>query len=141
MYICICMHKICALYTVQLMDLTCHLYHPWHPQHPACGKTGQKQILCCLQCAFNIVYSFLIQLHPLSSLKIFCSPLLEGGTGCSLNISFFPKILKYSGLWPFFVLPQCQCVYKHKAGRKPTLQQNWQSSKKSQHFKEKQNIY
>ena len=28
-------------------------------------------------------------------------------TGCSLNIVFFPKILKYSGLWPFSVCPQC----------------------------------
>ena len=58
-------------------------------------------------------------------------------TGCSLNIVFFPKILKYSGLWPFSVFPRCQCVYTHQAGRKPALQQNWQSSEKSQHFKEK----
>ena len=42
-------------------------------------------------------------------------------TGSSLNIVFFPKILKYSGLWPFSVLPRCQCVYTHKAGRKPAL--------------------
>ena len=57
--------------------------------------------------------------------------------GCSLNIVFFPKILKYSRLWPFSVFPRCQCVYTHKAGRKPALQQKWQSSEKSQHFKEK----
>ena len=49
----------------------------------------------------------------------------------------FPKISKYSKLWPFSVLSPCQCVYTHKAGRKPALQQNWQSSEKSQHFKEK----
>ena len=53
---------------------------------------------------------------------------------------FFPKILKHFGLWPFSVFPRCQCVYTHQAGRKPALQQNWQSSKKSQNFKEKHNI-
>ena len=37
-------------------------------------------------------------------------------TGCSLNIVF---ILEYSGLWPFSVFPRCQCLYTHKAGRKP----------------------
>ena len=55
-------------------------------------------------------------------------------TGCSLYNVFFPKILKYSGLWPFSVFPrcQCQCVYTQQAGRTPALQQNWQSSEKSQ---------
>ena len=57
--------------------------------------------------------------------------------GCSLNIVLFPMILKYSGLWPFSVFPRCQCVYTHQAGRKPGLQQNWQSSEKYQSFKEK----
>ena len=38
----------------------------------------------------------------------------------------------YSGLWPCSVLARVQCVYTHKAGRKPALQQNWQSSEKSQ---------
>ena len=32
------------------------------------------------------------------------------GTGCSLNIMFFSKILKYSELFPFSVFPRCQCV-------------------------------
>ena len=50
---------------------------------------------------------------------------------------FFPKILKYSGLWPFPIFPLYQCVYTHQAGRTPALQQNWQSSEKSQNFKEK----
>ena len=50
---------------------------------------------------------------------------------------FFPKILEYSELWPFSVLTWCQCVYTHQAGRKLALQQNWQSSEKSQQFKEK----
>ena len=52
----------------------------------------------------------------------------------------FPQILKYSRLWPFSVFSLCQCVYTHQAGRKPALQQNWQSSEKSQNFNEKHNI-
>ena len=75
------------------------------------------------------------QLSPNCFISIKCSPICH--TGCSLNIVFFPKILKYSGLWPFSVLPQCQCVYTHQAGRTQALQQNWQSSEKSQNFKEK----
>ena len=50
---------------------------------------------------------------------------------------FFSNFQKYSGLWPFQVFPRCSCVYTHQAGRKPALQQNWQSSEKSQNFKEK----
>ena len=52
-------------------------------------------------------------------------------------LCFFLKILKYSGLWSFSVFPLCQCVYTNQAGRTPALQQNWQSLKKSQSFKEK----
>ena len=63
-------------------------------------------------------------------------------TECSLNIVFFSNIFKYSGLWPFSVFPRCQCVYTHQAGRTPALlQQNWQSSEKSQNFKEKNTIF
>ena len=50
---------------------------------------------------------------------------------------FFQIFKKYSGLWPFSVFPRCQCVYTHQAGITPALQQNWQSSEKSQNFKEK----
>ena len=32
-------------------------------------------------------------------------------------------------------------MYTHQAGRKPVLQQNWQSSEKSQNFKEKNTIF
>ena len=39
--------------------------------------------------------------------------------------------------FPDSVFTRCQCVYTHLAGRKPALQQNWQSSEKSQNFKEK----
>ena len=42
-----------------------------------------------------------------------------------------------SMLLPFSVFPRCQCVYTHQAVRTPALQQNWQSSEKSQNFKEK----
>ena len=42
----------------------------------------------------------------------------------SLNIVFFTEFLKN--------IPD-----SHQAGRKPALQQNWQSSEKSQNFKEK----
>ena len=56
--------------------------------------------------------------------------------GVHLMLCFF-KILKYSGILPLSVFPRCQCVYTHQAGRKSALQQNWQSSEKSQNFKEK----
>ena len=42
----------------------------------------------------------------------------------------FSKIFKYSGVLSFSLIPRCQCVYTHQAGRKPALQQNWQSSEK-----------
>ena len=51
--------------------------------------------------------------------------------------------IKYCVFFRFFknipnsVFPRCQCVYTHQAGRKPALQHNWQSSEKSQNFKEK----
>ena len=63
-------------------------------------------------------------------------------TGCSLNIVFFPKILKYFGLWPFSVFPWCQCVYyTHQEGRTPALQKNWQSRQKDHNIlREKHNI-
>ena len=50
---------------------------------------------------------------------------------------FFQKILEYSEVWSFSVFPWCPCAYTHQAGRTPALQQNWQSSEKSQNFKEK----
>ena len=66
----------------------------------------------------------------IQSIKIFA--------GCSLNIVFFPMILEYSGFWPFSVIPWCQCVYTHQAGRTSlALHQNWQSSEKLPNFKEK----
>ena len=53
---------------------------------------------------------------------------------------FFPKNIKYSGLLPFSIFPRWYCVYTYKAGR-TALQQNWQSSEKSQNFKEKITIF
>ena len=52
-------------------------------------------------------------------------------------ICFFSKILKYipdSGRSRFSSVVYTDVIM---AGRTPTLQQNWQSSEKSQHFKEK----
>ena len=56
-----------------------------------------------------------------------------GNTGCSLHI-VFSRFFKKN---PASVNPRCQCVYTHQAGRKPALQQHWQSSEKSQNAKEK----
>ena len=36
----------------------------------------------------------------------------------------FSKIFRFSGLSPFSVLPRCQCVYTHQAGRTQALQQS-----------------
>ena len=52
--------------------------------------------------------------------------------GCALYY-FFQKNLNI----PDSVFPRRQCVYTHEAGRTPALQQNRQSSEKSQHFKKK----
>ena len=49
----------------------------------------------------------------------------------------FSKDFKIFRLWPFSVFPWCQYVYTHQAGRTPALQQNCQSSEKSQNFQEK----
>ena len=53
-------------------------------------------------------------------------------------VFFFEDFKIYSGLWPLSVSPRYHCVYT-MAGQKPGLQQNWQSSENSQHFKEKHN--
>ena len=50
---------------------------------------------------------------------------------------FFLTILEYSGLLSFSVFPRCQSLYTHQAGRTQALQQEWQSSEKSQDFEEK----
>ena len=34
----------------------------------------------------------------------------------------FSKILKYSGLLPFFVFLRCHCVHTHQAGRTPAAE-------------------
>ena len=55
---------------------------------------------------------------------------------------FFFRIFKIFRTLAFFsVFPRCQCLYTHQAGRRPALQQNWQSSEKSQNFKEKNTIF
>ena len=50
---------------------------------------------------------------------------------------FFKDFIIFRTLAFLSVLPLYQCVYTHQAGRTPALQQNSQSSEKSQHFKEK----
>ena len=58
-------------------------------------------------------------------------PRLSSATGCSLNIVFFPKILEYSGLWPFSVFPYGVSVCTHtrqveyqRCGRTGRIQKN-----------------
>ena len=63
---------------------------------------------------------------------------MQTNTGCSLNIVFFSEDFKMGFL---YVFPRCQCVYTHQAGRTLALQQNWQSSKKSQNFWKKNTIF
>ena len=57
--------------------------------------------------------------------------------GIHYILCFFSKRFKYSGLWPFSVVPRRHSVYTHRAGRTQALQQNWQSSENSQYLKEK----
>ena len=59
-------------------------------------------------------------------------------TGCLLNIVFFSKDFRIFRTLVFLCFPLVSmCVHTHQAGRTPALQQNWQSSEKSQNFKEK----
>ena len=65
--------------------------------------------------------------------QISCEHKRWSSTGCSLNIVLFRR---FFNIFRTLVSPRCQCVYT-MAGRTPALQQNWQSSEKSQHLKEK----
>ena len=58
--------------------------------------------------------------------------------GVDYILCFFKDFKTYSGLCPFTIFPWCQGVYT-TAGQTPALQQNLQSSEKSQHLKEKHN--
>ena len=58
-------------------------------------------------------------------------------TGCSLNIVFISENFKIFRSLVFLSSPS---VYTHKAGRKPALQRNWQSSEKSKILRKKHNI-
>ena len=72
--------------------------------------------------------------------KTFKSVGKETYQGCSLNIVFFSKILKYFGLcFPLFSLADSVYTHTHQEGSTPALQQNWQSLEKCQNFKEKHN--
>ena len=50
-----------------------------------------------------------------------------GGDTNFIEYCVFPKILKYSGLWPLSVCLGVS-VCTHQAGRTPALKQNWKSS-------------
>ena len=55
-----------------------------------------------------------------------------------INYCVFSEFLKMFPTLAFLCFPSVSvCAHTHQAGRKPALQQNWQSSEKSQHFKEK----
>ena len=64
-----------------------------------------------------------------------------------LGKSLYRVFIKYCVFFRIFqnipnsVFPRWQFVYTKQAGRKPALQQNWQSSEKSQNFKEKNTIF
>ena len=63
-------------------------------------------------------------------------------TGCSLNIVFFFENFKniFRSL-AFLCFPSVSvCVHSLWAGRTPAMQQNWQSSEKSQKLRKKHNI-
>ena len=87
------------------------------------------QVLTIYKCSDRIV----------GCVTSFCQILgnIDRPTGCSLKIVFFEDFNINSGLWHLSVSPRCQCMYTQLAGRKPAPQQNWQSSEKSQNFKEK----
>ena len=59
--------------------------------------------------------------------------------GVNWILCYFEYFKIYSGLWPLSFSPWCQCVYT-MAGQTAVMRQNWQSSEKSQYFKEKHNI-
>ena len=78
------------------------------------------------KCNYNEIYIFI--------------PLFQ--ENCSRFKGTYRVFIKYCVYSEFIkkildsVFPRCQCVYTHQAGRKPALKQNWQSSEKSQNFKE-----
>ena len=87
------------------------------------GRCDATVLLCYSKLQFKLTRSE--SAPPLNCRQLGKNPCLNISyhniskpTGCSLNIVFFPYILKYSRLWLFSVFPRRQ------AGRKPTLQQN-----------------
>ena len=59
---------------------------------------------------------------------------------CIVTYRVFIKFFVFFRIFqniPNSVIPRCQFVYTKQAGRKQALLQNWQSSEKSQNFKEK----
>ena len=58
-----------------------------------------------------------------------------------IQYCFFFEYFEIFRTLAFLCFPSVSvCLYTHQAGRTPALQQNWQSTEKSQNFKEKHNI-
>ena len=82
-------------------------------------------------------YRLFIKYCVSSFLKLLSYFLLEPDTGCSLNIVFFPKILKYSGLCSpsVSVCVHTRQVEHHRCSRTGIVQKNYNILRK------KHNIY
>ena len=62
----------------------------------------------------------------------------QDGTGCSIKYCVFSKDFRLFRTLVLLCFPSVSvCVHTHQAGRTPALDQNSQSSEKSQNFKEK----
>ena len=71
--------------------------------------------------------------------KIFKQILISWAENREWMYRVFIKYCVFSKDFKIFqtLASRCQCVYTHQAGRTQALQQNWQSSEKSQNLKEK----
>ena len=109
------------------------------------NELGLRQILLELP-SFRSKY--LPHLEPIYS-AVFTNWVMEDMSGVRKYEVHYIMLLKGCALYYFFqkklnipdsVFPRRQRVYTHRAGQTPALRQNWQSSEKSQQFKEKHNI-
>ena len=127
------------------MDLAMVLEHPLL----AFNHTFQYQFLNYFQIIYLSNFTYLS-----TNLSIKTSMVVSFFSYQHIFLSIFPSIIliiylsiyrvfiKYCVFFLIFqnipnsVFPRCQFVYTKQAGRNPALQQNWQSSEKSQNFKE-----
>ena len=106
-----------------------------------CQKDKSSILSFCYPFAFYPSAILLRPIHPQPFCRNLPYLLWDFTSGyftasCSLNIVFFEDFKIFRTL-AFPVFPRCQCVYTLQAGSTPALQQNGQSSEKSQNFKEK----